>query len=168
MTDTNETNDAQFHGFFETSTDGGLTWDIEPNLIVTEGLNYLLAAALDAAAQKTTLYLALFSGNVTPQAAWTGVTWVAAATEFTNYVEATRQIWQRGDAVAGSISNTAIPAVFTAGTGGGTVRGVALVGASAKSANTDILISAIRFANDKVLDATEELRVKYTINATST
>ena len=158
---------TKVHGHFEVSYDSGKTWEIEPNLIVTEGLNYLLAAALDAAAQKTTLYIALFGGNVTPLAAWTGANWVANATEFTNYVEAARQVWDKGDAVAGSISNTATPAVFTAGVGGGTVRGAALVEASAKSATTGILIAAARFLTDKVLAETEELRVKYTISATS-
>jgi hypothetical protein len=154
-------------GVFEISTDGGKTWQVEPNIVVTEGLNYLLASALDGAAQKLTFYVALFGGNVTPQATWTGANWVANATEFTNYTESGRQLWQKGDVAAGALGNSATPAVFTVGTGGGVVRGAALVEAAAKSSTTGVLIAAARFASDKTLDETEELRVRYTISLTA-
>jgi hypothetical protein len=164
-------NDANAIGFFETSRrmPGGewSPWEIEPNLVVTEGLDYLISVALDGAAQKTTFYVALFGGNVTPVAGWTGANWVANATEFTNYTESTREIWDKGNVLAGSISNVDNPAVFTVGVGGGTIRGAALVEAAAKSATTGILFAAARFLTDKVLAATEELRVKYTISATA-
>lgn len=155
------------HGHFEVSVNGG-PWEIEPNLVVTEGLNYLLASALGGAAQKATFNLAVFGGNVTPVASWTGANFAANATEFTNYDEATRVAWQDDAVAAGAIGNNTNPAVFTIGAGGGTIRGAALVEASAKGATSGILVAAARFATDKVMSAGEELRVKYVIGASST
>jgi len=160
-------NDTRAHGHFEVSVNGG-PWEIEPNLVVTEGLNYLLSAALAGGTQKTTFYIALFGGNVTPVAGWTGANFAANSTEFTNYDEATRQPWNDDAVSGGSIGNNTTPATFTIGVGGGTIRGAALVEASAKSATSGILVAAARFAADKVLAAAEELRVKYVITATST
>lgn len=154
-------------GCFEVSTDGGKTWEIEPNLVVDEGIAYLLSSALDGAAQKLTFYVALFGGNVTPQASWTAANFTANATEFTNYTESGRQQWMKGDVAAGALGNSASPAVFTINTGGGTVRGAALIEGAAKGATTGALIAAARFATDKVLEATEELRVRYTISFTA-
>lgn len=158
---------AFVHGHFEVSVNGA-PWEIEPNLVVTEGLNYLLGCALGGQAQKTTFYIALFGGNVTPGAGWTGANFVANSTEFTTYDEATRVLWQ-DDAVSGaSIGNNTNPALFTIATGGGTVRGAALIEASAKGATSGILVASARFAADKVMAAAEELRVKYVINGSST
>lgn len=154
-------------GYFEVSVNGG-DFEKAPNLVPTEGLNHLLGVTLSQDTQKLGFYVSLFSGNVTVQASWTGANYVANATEFTNYDEATRVAWVEAGAAAGSISNTASPAVFTMGTGGGTIRGAALLEASAKSATTGVLIAAARFLTDKVMAEDEELRIKYTISATST
>jgi hypothetical protein len=163
--DTNE--NATIHGHFEISTDNGKTWEILPNLVVTEGLNYLLACGLGAAAQKTTFYIALFGGNVTPLNTWTGANFTANSTEFTNYTEPTRVLWAEDAVSAGAIGNTTTEADFTMGVGGGTVRGAALVEASAKSSTSGILVAAKRFPSDKVLAAGEVLKVRYVISASS-
>lgn len=169
-TDQDTTDIASVQGHFEISTrkpgEAWSPWEVSPNLIVTEGLNYILASALGAVAQKTTFYVALFGGNVTPVAGWTGANFTANATEFTNYDEATRVLWADDAVAAGVIGNNATPAEFTISTGGGTVRGAALIEASAKSSTSGILVAAARFASDKVMAATEELRVKYVISAT--
>jgi hypothetical protein len=156
------------HGHFEISTrmpgQDWSPWEVEPNLVVTEGMNYILAAALGAATQKATFHIALFGGNVTPLATWTGANWVGLATEFTNYTEPNRVVWNEDAAAGGGIGNTTNPALFTIGGGGGTVRGAALVEASAKSAVTGIAVAAARFASDKIMSAGEELRIRYSIN----
>lgn len=154
------------HGHFEVSVNDG-PWEIEPNLVVTEGLNYILAAALGNAAQKTTFYIAPFTGNVTPVAGWTGANFTANSTEFVNYDEATRVLWADDAAAAGSIGNATVEASFTMSAGGGTIRGAALVEASAKSATTGILVAAARFASDKVLAVAEVLKIRYVITMTS-
>lgn len=154
-------------GIFEAAVGLG-PYEPAPNLVPLEGLNHLLSVALAQGVQKLDFYIALFSGNVTVQNTWTGANFVANATEFTNYDEATRVEWEKGAVAAGAVGNTDTPAVFTVGAGGGTVRGAALLEASAKSATTGVLIAAARFATDKVMAEDEELRIKYTISATST
>ena len=157
----------QIGGFFEVAQGEG-PYELSPNLVPTEGLTHILSVALAQGVQKLAFYIALFSGNVSVQNTWTGANFVANATEFTNYDEATRVEWQHGAVAAGSVSNADTPALFTIGAGGGTVRGVALLEASAKSATNGVLIAASRLPSDKVLAEDEELRVKYTISATST
>lgn len=154
-------------GVFEASVNGG-AYEAAPNLVPTEGLNHIVSVALDQGTQKLAFYVSLFSGNVTVQPTWTGANYVANATEFTNYDEANRVLWDKGDVGSGVLSNTASPAVFTIGTGSNTIRGAALLEASAKSATTGVLIAAARFGADKVMTEDEELRIKYTFTATST
>lgn len=154
-------------GHFETSINNG-PWDIDPNLVTTEGLTHFLSVTLAQGTQKTAFYIALFSGNVTVPATWNGVNFTANSTEFINYTEANRVLWAKDAAAAGVINNNTTPAVFTMNTGGGTVRGAALIEAQAKSAVTGVLVAASRFATDKTLGVTDELRVKYGITATST
>lgn len=148
------------NGMFEVSINNG-PWELIENLIPLEGRNYMLGAALDGVAQQTAFFIALFSGNVTPLDTWTAANFVANATEFTNYDEATRVSWAKGDVAAAAIDNSVTPALFTLGVGGGTVRGAALVTASAKSATTGILIAASRFVADKVLAEDDEIRIRY-------
>lgn len=153
-------------GVFEVAANDG-PWDVAPNLIPTEGLNHIIAVALAQGTQKSAFYLALFSGDVTVQATWTGANFVTNATEFTNYT-GERQEWVDGSVAAGSVSNTASPAVFPITGAGGTVRGIALLEASAKGATTGVLIAASKLAVAKVMANEEELRAKYTLSATST
>lgn len=153
-------------GQFETSINGG-PWDIDANMVVTEGLNHIVGVALAQATQKTAFYIALQGGDVAVAATWTGANYTANATEFTAYDEATRVLWVDGSVSAGAVSNTASPAVFTISANSSVVRGAALMEASAKSATTGVLVCAARFSADKTLDDDEELRVKYTITATS-
>lgn len=156
-----------FSGGFEVSVGNDPIWDLQSNLVVTEGRTHLLDVALSQATQNLGFYIAPFSQNVAVAATWTGATWVGLATEFTNYTEATRQAWVEAGAAASAINNTASPALFTMGVGGGTIRGLALVSESAKGATTGVLIAAARLATDKVMSEGEELRVKYTLSATS-
>lgn len=156
-----------FDGGFEVAGNDGI-WDVVPNLVVMEGRTRILDVALSQGTQDLGLYLALFSTNVAVADNWTGATWGGLAGEFTNYDEATRPAWAEAGGASGSITNTATPAVFTMSAGGGTIRGIALVTASAKGATTGALIAASRLLADKVMTVGEELRVKYTMNATST
>lgn len=154
-------------GVFEVAKGDG-PWDVAPNLITTEGLNHILGVALAQASQKLAFYIAPFTANVAVAGTWTGANFTTNSTEFTNYDEATRVLWDKGSVSAGAVGNTLSPALFTIGTGGGTIRGVGLLEASAKSATTGVLIAAARLASDKVMAEDEELRVKYTLSATST
>lgn len=138
-------------------------WEADDNMVVDQGIMHFLNATLDQAAQNAAYYIALFSGNVTVVSTWTAANFTANSTEFTNYTESNRVLWANDVAAANSIGNDTTPAVFTIATGGGTVRGAALLSVATKSATTGVLIAASRFASDKVLAEDEELRIKYII-----
>ncbi len=68
-------------------------WE-EHNLVVTEGLNYLIGTALDGATtQITSWYVGLFSGAYTPVATDTAANIASNATEFSDFDETERQAW---------------------------------------------------------------------------
>lgn len=156
----------KFHGHWEVQVGDG-PWEITPNRVVDEGILHILGVALDQGSQNAAFYIAPFGGNVTPAASWTAANFTANSTEFTNYDETTRVLWANDAAASNAIGNTTTPATFTIATGGGTIRGAALISASAKSATTGVLVAAARFAADKAMAATEELRVKYIITGSS-
>ena len=139
----------------------GVLDEVVPNLIVTEGLNYLVGVALKGVTPVTSWYVALFSGNVSVQAAWTAANFTAGSTEFTAYSQATRVAWVGGSVAAGAVNNTASKASFTINSDTQTVRGAALLSASAKSSTTGTLLGAARFTSDKVLDTDEVLDIGY-------
>jgi hypothetical protein len=156
----------KFAGHWETQI-GDAPWQVDPNIVVDEGILHLLTVALAQGSAASAFYIALFGGNITPANTLTAATFTATATEFTNYNETARVLWAKDAASANAIGNNTTPAVFTIGTGGGTIRGAALISAGAKSATTGTLIAAARFGTDKVMDAAEELRIKYIISGTS-
>lgn len=156
----------QFSGHFETQVGTG-PWSIDSNLVVDQGILHIINVALDQASANAAFYIAPFGGNVTPAATWTAANFTSNATEFTNYTETTRVLWANDVVAANAIGNTTTPALFTMNTGGGTIRGAALISIATKNATTGVLIAAARFGADKILAATEELRVKYTLSGTS-
>lgn len=159
-------NSLSFKGYFETQVGDG-PWVRADNIVVDQGVMYLINTGLAAGAASTIFYIAPFSGSVTPLAAWTAANFTGNSTEFTNYTESVRQTWQKDTAAGNAIVNNTTPATFTIDTGGGTIRGAALISVSTKSATTGTLIAAARFDVDKVMTAGEELRVKYTLTGTS-
>ena len=154
-------------GHWETQVGDG-PWSIDPNIVVNEGLVHILGVALDQGAAYAAFYVAPFGGNVTPAASLTAATFTATTTEFTNYTQTNRVLWDNAAPAANAIGNAAAPALFTIGAGGGTIRGAGLMSTNTKSATTGTLIAAARFGADKTMAVDEELRVKYILTATST
>lgn len=139
---------------------------LDPNRVVGEALNYIINAAFHGQSQHTQFYIGLFSGNVTPQANWTGANVAANATEFTDYAEATRQLWDADPATAQVSGNTGSEAVFSISGTGRTVRGAFLATASAKGATTGLLVAATRFAADRAnLAEPDRIAVEYSLRA---
>jgi hypothetical protein len=139
---------------------------IDANLVVNEGLNYMLNAALRGATANSQWFIGLFSGNVNPQATWTGANVVAQSTEFTNYSEPTRQEWVTDPSTAQAVGNTGDEAMFTFTGSGNTVRGAFLAQASARGAVTGVLLAAARFSSDRTgLGAPDRLGVEYVLSA---
>lgn len=136
------------------------------NLVPTEGLNYILEAALRAGTVLPNWFVALFEGNYTPVAGVTAATFPAAATESTAYDEATRVAWVSAAAAAGVVTNAASKAVFTINATK-TIYGIAMSSASAKGATTGALVSVAKFAAAKSVVATDILNVTSSITMTS-
>lgn len=137
-----------------------------PNLIVDEGLDYMLGAALGAQTPVTSWYIAIFTGDVAVQASWTAANFVSNATEGTAYVAASRPAWTPAAVSGQGISSFASKAEFV-GSGVMTVRGAALLSGSVKSSTSGTLYSAARFNTDKGIDATEALDVGYRVELSS-
>jgi hypothetical protein len=130
------------------------------NLVVTEGLNYMVTASLKGTGAISLWYIAPFSGAVTVLAAWTAANFTTNSTEVTGYASATRPQWNGGSVAAGAVDSFATKAEIAA-TGTITIRGAGLISASTKSATTGTLLGASRFGSDKVLDNGEILDIGY-------
>jgi hypothetical protein len=103
-------------------------------------------------------YIGLYSGNYTPVITDTAATFPGSATEFTGYTNATRGALTAGAVSGGAWSNTATPFDFTFNTGG-TIYGGFISSASAKSATTGTLLSAVKFSASKTVASGEILRI---------
>lgn len=152
-----------------TAADGAEDIAVDPNLLVNEGLNYILNAALGGGTQHPAFYIAPFSGNVTPSAGWTAANFTANSTEFTGYTLGTRLPWTTTAPVSQSIGNSAAlvaaTATFSAG-GPYNLYGVGLLSASAKSATTGVLVAALRFAAPRLnMVAGDKLAFEYVLSA---
>ena len=146
--------------------DGEADPALDPNLVVNEALDHMLNNLFNGSTQVTQWFVALFSGNVTPAAGWKGSTWRGLATEFTDYTPAARPEFITETTTTQSIDNSGDEALFTFVGAGLTVRGAVLVQASAKGADTGLLLAATRFAADRTgLGAPDKLGVQYVITA---
>ncbi len=149
-----------FH-FKATLPDGSVKEWSQKNIIVNEGLIYFTGSALLGTAADSTWFVGLMAAS--PSVAGADTLAVHAGwTEFTNYTETNRQAWT-GVAVGGTpghATNTASPAVFTIGGGGGTIGGAFLAGVNSGTAGT--LFAASAFASGNVvLPAGSTLTVTY-------
>lgn len=138
-----------------------------PNLVVNEGLDYILKSAVGETAGIANWYLAPFSGDVTVLATWTAASFTSSATEWTDYDEAARQGWGKAAVASQGTDSFANKASFTSSSDGQTVRGVALVSASGKSATSGTLMAAARLSSDKGLDTGEILDIGYGLQLTA-
>jgi len=131
------------------------------NLVVNEGLDYILSAAVGATAGVSNWYIALFTGDVSVVATWTAATFTATSTEWTSYDEATRVLWNKGAVASAGIDSFSSKSSFTSSSDTQVIRGAALLSASAKSATSGTLLAASRLSSDKTLDTGEILDVGY-------
>jgi hypothetical protein len=135
------------------------------NIIVNQGLDYILGSSLTGVTQITNWYVAPFQGNYTPVATDTAATIVASATESTAYTSTTRVAWTGVEGTQAA-TNSASVATFTFNAGI-TVYGAMLVSASAKSSTSGTLLSAAQFGTPKTVASTDQLLFTYTIAASS-
>ncbi len=157
---------ARISGIYETFANDGKGVVATPNLITTEGANYLLSAGIANGTVYTTFYVAPFSGNVAVVDTLTAANFTATQTELTNthYSETTRVAFVEATPASKSTNNTVSPATFTAATDAVTIWGVGLLSTSTKSATTGVLLSAAKYGSVRTLStAGDTLGVKYTM-----
>ena len=149
--------------------DGSLKWEEENhNLVVNEGLQYMVNTALDATAQTTLWYLGLYGAGATNSPA-AGDTMLSHGgwTENVTYSQATRPQCVFGTASLADpsvISNSASVAVFSIN-GTTTVGGAFLTSSNTKSGTTGILFSASDFTGgDRAVISGDTLNVTYTFS----
>lgn len=150
----------------------GGDWERTPNLIVTEGLAHILSVALGATAKPAGYYLALFSGAAAPAANWTAASFAAAASEIVSmtegYTSPTRPVWTPPASTAtNSIDNMAAIASVTMATAGQVnVTGAAMLTNSTRGGTTGKLISATKYAADRVFQNGDTYDIGYRLSLT--
>ena len=142
-------------------------WGVD-NLVVNQGLNYLLGAGLAGGSQITTWYIGLFSGNYTVLAADVASGIAAAATEVTAYSGGARPTWTPNSSTPSgqSTSNSSSQASFTF-TGSVTVFGAFLVSSATISGTGGTLFSGAQFGASKSVVSSDVLNLTYTYTAAS-
>lgn len=150
----------------------GGDWERTPNLIVTEGLAHILSVALGATAKPAGYYLALFSGAAAPAANWTAASFAAAASEIVSmtegYTSPTRPVWTPPASTAtNSIDNMAAIASVTMATAGQlNVSGAAMLTNSTRGGTAGKLISATKYAADRVFQNGDTYDIGYRLSLT--
>lgn len=144
------------------------TWQ-EPNIIVDEGLNYILSTAFAGGTANTVWYVGLFKNAYTPIASNVAATFGGAGVAgeaTTEYSETVRQTWTQAGVSAKVIGNSAAPAVFTFTTPV-TINGAFLQSTSGKGATTGVLSAASKFSSSRAMLATDKLNITYTLTISS-
>ena len=141
------------------------TWQ-EKNLVVDEGLEYVLGNAFDGVTSSIgAWYVGLFTGNFTPLSTTTAASIATDSTETTTqYSEATRPAWVEANVISKARGNSASPAVFTFTPASTPVYGAFLVSDSSKGGTSGVLAAASRFASLRTMLAADVLNVTYNIN----
>lgn len=129
---------------------------VDKNLIVDQGILYILGSALGATSKITPWYLALYSTAISPAAGWTAANFAATAGEITSTTEgysgSTRPTWNPAAPASNQIDNLASLASFNiVCTTSVTINGAALLSANTRGATTGTLVSAGRFASARTL-----------------
>lgn len=146
-------------------------FEIDRNLVVTEGLAHLLNVALGAKAKAAGYYLTLFSGTAAPAANWTAASFAATANEIVSltegYTNPTRPAWGPADTNGNTIDNYAAVATFTIATSGVlTVTGAAMLTNNTRGGTTGTLISASKFPAERQFQNGDAFDVGYRMSLT--
>lgn len=145
------------------SPEGEVKWETEwDNLVVNEGLDYLLDVGLSGGTQTSTWYVGLIDGSSPTIAAGDTLGSHAGWTENTNYSEAARQTWTDGGVSSQSVDNSGSTADFSIDTNGQTIGGAFLASDNTKGGTTGTLYAAGTFSTAKSADNGDTLQVTAT------
>jgi hypothetical protein len=154
---------------------GGFTYDIitrrkadgalierlsgQKNRVPMEGLNDIATAYLKGGAGPANLYIGLWSSDsYTPDGSETAATLASLVTEWQGYAQTGRLPLVLGSVSGGAVSNAASLARFDM-SAAATVNGAFLSTVQAKGAAAGKLLSVVRFANPRIVDASMYLEV---------
>lgn len=151
----------------------GGDWVIDKNLIVDQGIIYILGVAFGATTKITTWYLALYATGVTPATTWTAANFTANSGEITSttegYSESVRQTWTSAAPLANAISNLASLATFTIATASSiTVNGAGLLSSNTRGGTSGTLASAGRYASARTLFNADLYQIGYQMTLAGT
>lgn len=144
------------------------TWN-EPNIVVDQGLNYILGAGMAGTSPLTTWYIGIFKNNYTPLSTDTAALFPGAGVggeSTTEYTETVRPTWTTTGVSAKVITNTASPAVFTFNTPV-SIYGGFLISSSVKGGTTGTLAAASKFTSVRAMLAADVLNVTYNLTISS-
>lgn len=150
----------------------GGDWEKEgDNLIVTQGMAYMLNVALGGTAKPAGYFLAISSGATPPAANWTAASHAATASEIVSMTEghtgATRPAWTPAVTTTGSIDNMASVAMLTIATAAQlNVTGAALLSNNQRGGTSGVLISASLFAAARTFQNGDTYELGYRVNMT--
>lgn len=134
------------------------SWPPELNRVPLEGLNDIANAYFKGGSGPSNLYIGLWSGSHIPDGTETAANLLSMVTEVTNYSQAGRLPLVLGSVADGGCSNAASLARFDT-LSAATVNGAFLSTVQAKGATTGKLLSVVRFANPRAVDAAVYLEV---------
>jgi hypothetical protein len=144
------------------------------NLIVYQALDDVLDVYFSGGTAYANHYIFLYENDVTPGNTWVysqGGSGGSVWDEFTGYDEATRPLWVEAGVSSRVITNSASPATFTASTAvDTTIYGAGMLNISTKGdagSGVGKLFCATRFGTPRPFQETEEIKISYTVTATS-
>lgn len=152
-------------------TVNGADLKVTSNLVVAEGILYVLNAALGGAAQTSNWFLAPYSGNATPASNWTAANFATNATEITSatqgYSEANRQPWVSSAAADGKIGNLSSYAQFSiVASSPLNIYGAGLLSSQTKGGTSGTLVSATRFEPARQVNNGDTFELGYEVELT--
>lgn len=160
---------VEAQGFF-THDINGQDEQVDENLVVNEGLIYLLQVGLSSLQKQPNWYIALNGNNYTPVATLKGSAYPSTAGEIVSqtegYAEASRQPWNpvlnaSGEPVMESNSNKASFTLATADTI--TIYGAALLSGNVRGSVADTLLSCVKFEKPRVGYDTDVFSLGYSV-----
>ena len=156
-------------GVFDFTVNGELVHQDLHNLVTTEGLNYILDAALSGGTPITSWYVTAFKNNVSPAANWAAANFDSTADEIdaTDVTASTRQAWTDAGVSAGQVDNYAAKSEYTVLAATLDLYGVAFLSGSAFGGTTGKVVAATAFGAVRSLVADDVFGIGYRFVATS-
>lgn len=150
----------------------GEDWVDNKNMVMVQGINYLLTTGLNSGTAKATWYFAPYVTNSAPVNTTTAATFVAAMDEFTSYNGANRALCNFDDAASRVITSAANAVSITINADGETqVAGLGIISSLGKASGggADILLAIAPLTAVRTgMQVGDEYGLRYTLTGSST